>query len=169
MRSYYADRKFEENARLVAVNYCMDSGLLPSEACFYDARGARIKMGYFIKGTEPSQICDTHILVEYDAVCGGVATVFTPIGHIEKVGMISVEREFPIQIIVSDAQFVYKKLDFDVLPSFDESKSFFATLEDEKSKKYFGISGVKKPFNRLSTAHFSYSDLVFWRDANKWR
>ena len=164
VRSAYADRKFDEDARLIKVNYCMDSGLLPTEACIKDARGARIKEGYFVKGTEPTDRCETHILVEYDSICGGVATVFTPIGHIQEVGMILVERNFPIQIIVSDAQYVYMELGKDVLPSFKENEPFFAPLEDEEKKKYFGISTTKKPFNRLSTNHFSLSDLVFERD-----
>ena len=81
--------------------------------------------------------------------------------------MITLEREFPTQITVSDAQYVYKELDFDILPSFDINKPFFAPLEDNKKKKYFGISAGNKQFNRLSTAHFSYTDLVFERDILK--
>ena len=48
-----------------------------------------------------------------------------------------------------------------------ENKPFFAPLEDEKNKRYFGRSATKTQFNRLSTAHFSYSDLVFVRDLLK--
>jgi hypothetical protein len=164
VRSVYADRKFDESARLVEVNYCMDSGHLPSEACLCDPRGSRIKTGYFVKGTEPTTRCETHVLVEYDAICGGVATIFTPEGHIKKVGMLLVEREFPVQIIISDAQYVYRKLDKGILPSFKPNEPFFASLEDEKNKKYFGISMGKMQFNRLSIAHLSYSDLIFVRD-----
>ena len=164
VRSAYADRKFDEGARLVEVNYCMDSGLLPSEACLCDPRGSRIKTGYFIKGTEPTSRCETHILVEYDAICGGVATAFTPEGHIERVGMLLVDREFPAQILVSDAQYVYKELGKDILPSFKSNEPFFAPIYEEDKKKYCGISAGKTQFNRLSIAHFSYSDLVFVRD-----
>ena len=164
VRSAYADRKFDEGARLVEVNYCMDSGLLPSEACLCDPRGSRIKTGYFIKGTEPTSRCETHILVEYDTICGGIATVFTPEGHIERVGMLLVDREFPAQILVSDAQYVYKELGEDILPSFKSNEPFFAPIYEEDKKKYCGISAGKTQFNRLSIAHFSYSDLVFVRD-----
>ncbi len=163
VRSVYADRKFEDSARLLEVNFCMDSGFLPSEACLYDPRGSRIKTGYFVKGTEPTKRCATHVLVKYDTICGGVATIFTPDGHIQTVGMLLINREFPTQIIVSDAQYVYKKLDNDILPSFKENEPFFAPLEEEK-KKYFGLSIGKSQFNRLSTSHFSYSDLVFTRN-----
>ena len=165
--SAYKDRRFEESARLIKLEYCMDSGRLPTEACLADPRGHRIKTGYFVKGTEPTDSCETHILVEYDTVCGGIATVFTPSEHIERIGMLLIDREFPIQITVSDAQYVYKKISPSVLPAFDENKPFFAPLEDEKNKRYFGRSATKTQFNRLSTAHFSYSDLVFIRDLLK--
>ena len=118
-------------------------------------------MGVFAKGTEPTQLCSTHTKVEYDAVCGGVATVFTPENHVIEVGMIKVERAFPIQILVSDAQYVYKKLEGDVFPSLEATKPFFASLEDEKKKKYFGVSAGKVQFNRLSTSHMSASDIYF--------
>ena len=167
VRSAYADRKFEESAKLVTVNYCMDSGLLPGVACLKDPRGMRIKTGYFVKGTEPTERCQTHILVDYDFVCGGVSTIFTPKGHIEKVGMILIDREFTTQIIISDAQYVYRELNDGILPSFKANEPFFAPLEDEEKKKYFGISAGNTQFNRLSTAHFSYSDLVFWRNAHR--
>ncbi len=165
-RSSYADRKFESSANLVCVNYCMDSGLLPSIGCIKDARGSRVKQGYFVEGSEPTEACKTHVLVEYDAVCGGVATVFTPRGHVAIVGMISVDRELPLKILISDAQYVYHKLPDNLLPSFLEKEAFFAPLEEER-KKYFGLSAGKKQFNRLSTAHMSYSDLVFERELLK--
>ena len=161
LRSVYKDRKFESSADLISVDYCMDSGFVPTDACLHDARGSRLKKGYYIKGTEPTEPCEVHTLVEYDAVCGGIATVFTPRGHIKAVGMIQVEREFPTQITVSDAQFVYRRLVNSLLPSFEENKPFFAVLEDEKNKRYFGISAGKKQFNRLSIAHFTLSDLAF--------
>ena len=163
VRSAYKDRKFESSAHLIVADYCMDSGLKPTDACANDARGSRVKQGYFVKGSEPDSYCDRHILVEYDFTCGGIATVFTPSSHIKSVGMISIEREFPIPILISDAQYVYMDLPEDTLPSFNENEPFYAILEDER-KKYFGQSTTKAPFNRLSTAHFSYSDIVFNRD-----
>lgn len=167
VRSKYKDGAFDESGDLVAVNYCMDSGLLPCEACIKDARGSRIALGYFVKGTEPSELCDKHVLVEYDAVCGGIATVFTPRGHIAEVGMIEHKREFPVQITVSDAQYVYLRPSVKNSLSFDENTAFFDVATDEKSRRFFGRSAGKRQFNRLSTAHFSYSDLVFCKNLLK--
>ena len=167
VRSAYRDRQFENSARLVEVEYCMDSGLLPCEACLSDPRGNRIRTGYFVFGSEPSEYCTTHVLVEYDTVCGGIATVFTPKDHIQLVGLIQIEREFPTQIIVSDAQYVYRDMPSGIIPSFKENEPFFAPLEDKKNKRFFGISASKTQFNRLSTAHFSYSDLYFVKNILK--
>ena len=38
---------------------------------------------------------------------------------------------------------------------------------DAEVEKYFGISASQKQFNRISIAHFSYTDLVFVRDILK--
>ena len=159
--SAYKDRKFEKSADLVEVAYCMDSGKLPCEACLLDARGSRLKKGYFAEGTEPTEICTAHVTVDYDAFCGGIANVFTPREHIKKVSLITVDRSFPVQIYVSDAQYVYKSLPDGVLPCIDPERSFFSVLEQKES--YFGLSHAKQQFNRLSTAHFNYSDWFFYR------
>lgn len=166
VRSSYKDRRFEESGEVVSLNYCMDSGLLPCETCLNDARGSRSRLGYFVRGTEPTEYCTTHLSVEYDVVCGGVATVFTPENHIRTVGMINVEREFPIQVTVSDSQYVYRNVEGERLPSFKENEAFFYTCDEER-KKYYGISAGKTQFNRLSTSHFGISDIVFERDLLK--
>lgn len=162
VRSAYRDRRFESSASLIEAEYCMDSGLLPTDACLADPRGSRIKTGYFEKGSEPKTACDLHVLVEYDYICGGVATVFTPEDHIAKVGMLNIERSFPMQIIVSDAQYVYRTLPRALMPSLEPTESFFSVLETKKS--YFGISATKSPYNRLCVSHFTYSDLIFERN-----
>lgn len=161
IRSAEEDREFEKNAGLTEVLFCMDSGMLPTDACKNDARMPRVKKGYFVSGTEPKEECHTHVLVDYDAICGGIATECTPAEHIRQVGMINVERSFPQQIIISDAQYVYRRLPSDMLPSFYESKAFFSVMESEKN--HFGISDSEKQFNRLSTDHIVYSDIVFRR------
>ncbi len=161
VRSLREDREFTYDAGLSEVVYCMDSGLLPCEACRNDARGSRLKLGYFVSGTEPTEECKTHITVEYDAVCGGIATVDTPKEHIREIGMIQVSRAFPVQLVISDAQYVYKRLDDGILPSFAPDEAFFSSMQTEGV--YFGMSNSKKQFNRISTGHIIYSDIVFRR------
>ena len=159
--SAYKDRRFENSADLVEAVFCMDSGKIPCEACLEDARGSRLKKGYFVKGTEPKQECDVHVFVDYDMICGGVANAFTPDEHITKVGMLNIQRSFPVQIYVSDAQYVVRFPPDNVMPSFDSKKAFFSTLEGKE--KYFGTSPTATQFNRFSTAHINYSDWIFYR------
>ena len=55
------------SAGTVTVQVCADSGLLPNEACYHDARvgeGARIISMTFVKGDEPTTVCDVHKDVE---------------------------------------------------------------------------------------------------------
>lgn len=163
VRSTYRDRKFHESGRLVSVACCMDSGKLPTAACIADARGSRARIGYFVSGTEPTEYCQAHVSVPYDVVCGGVATIFTPRGHIREVGMITVDREFPIPLTVSDAQYVWAELPSGTLPSLSQNDAFFYSYDEEK-KKYRGTSAGGVQFNRLSTSHLTPSDLVFYRD-----
>lgn len=165
VRSAYRDRRFESSARLTEAEYCMDSGLLPTDACLADPRGSRLKTGYFEKGSEPTALCNRHTLVEYDAECGGIATVFTPDDHKTLVGLIEVSRSFPMQITVSDAQYTYHRLPNGLMPSLDPTTSFFSPLEEKGN--YFGTAAQKFPYNRISTSHFTYSDLIFERNLLK--
>ena len=89
--------------------YCKDSGLLPCAACQKDPRGGRIAVGYFRKGDEPTATCNRHILVDYDVVSGGIACEHCPRACVEKVGLLSnIRREFPTEVYVEDAQYVYE-------------------------------------------------------------
>ena len=166
LRSAYRDRKFESSARLVEAEYCVDSGCLATEACYADPRASRVKSGYFARGSEPTELCTTHVPVEYDAVCGGIATVFTPREHVAVVGLLNIEREFPIPLLISDAQYVYRQLPSGILPYFGSDGAFFSINSGGKAA-YFGTSASKMQYNRISTAHFCASDLVFIRNILK--
>ena len=55
------------SAGTVTVDVCADSGLRPTDACRHDARvgeGARIISMTFVKGDEPTDVCDVHKDVE---------------------------------------------------------------------------------------------------------
>ncbi|MBQ7375626.1 MAG: transglycosylase domain-containing protein [Clostridia bacterium] len=134
--------------------YCKDSGKLVGEACRRDARGDRSEQGYFVLGTEPSEKCDCHVLVPYDRAEGGVASEWCYAADVEYIGMINVERSFPIEIYISDAQYVWRELPDDVLPETSPSLPYFNNLlgEDE----YCGISYGTTQFNRYCRAHFDY-------------
>ena len=121
------ERHFSLAPGILRAEYCRDSGGRPCDACQKDPRNNRISNGYFAAGTEPREKCDTHILVDYDFLGGGVAVSSCPHRLKEKVGLIRVDsRAFPKQIYVSDAQYVYRHVgEDDALPDTDK-EPFFA-------------------------------------------
>ena len=48
----------------IQKSYCLDSGMVPTEACTTDARGSRAATGFFFPGDVPTQSCDLHQTVE---------------------------------------------------------------------------------------------------------
>ncbi len=148
-------REFERSAEVITAEYCVDSGLLATDACRADPRGNRIEKGYFVKGSEPQERCGCHILVEYDSSTeGGVVSHHCAYGDREYVGLIRVERSFPIQIYVSDAQYVWRELDENVMPETNPALPFFCGML--AAGEFCGISRTERQFNRYCRTHFDY-------------
>lgn len=152
-------RTWEEPANIVEATYCKDSGKLMTEACRLDPRGDRSESGYFVLGTEPTEYCDCHVIVEYDSVTGGIAHPGCPRDNITRVGLITLkeERVFPMQIAVSDAEFVYRDLPAGIRPAAYAYEPYFQGLIP--AGVYCGVSGYwgATQFNRFCTEHFDYS------------
>lgn len=152
---------FSVCSEIEKFEFCVDSGQLMSEACRRDPRGSRAETGYFVKGTEPTEYCSCHRLVPYDTVSGGVATDGCPREHVALVGMITVERYFPMQIPVTDAQYVYRDLG-NTCPETSPNYPFFQSLL--KENEYCGMSGSGIQYNRLCRHHFDY---VAWKEKHQ--
>lgn len=147
------ERKFEESDNVIALPYCVDSGELPSKACLGDPRGHRIETGYFKKGTEPKDTCDTHISVLYDKVTHAVACDKCPKENLTRISLIKVyDRSFPIDVKITDAQYTYRYLPIGIAPSLIPGTPFFANLAG--SGEYFGSSGKNSPLNRFCREHY---------------
>ena len=147
-------KTFESNFNIIEAEYCMDSGLLMTDACRNDPRGSRAEVGYFKRGTEPSSLCTTHVSVPYDTVSGGIASDDCPNENIKMVGLLKVERVFPMQIYVTDAEYVWRDIGYDVLPATSPQLPFFANLLGEN--EFSGISRSEVQYNRYCRAHFNY-------------
>lgn len=168
--SYDSSKKFKISNNIVKVRVCSDSGLIPTEACRCDARGDRGVWRFFTNGSEPKKYCDCHILVDYDVVNGGVACDKCPKENIVKVGMIQVNRNFPIQIYISDAQYVWCDLPNTVEPGLLSNAPFF--INKMKRGHYFGISRGDTQYNRycifdyISDGTETKDDIVFDNNIN---
>ena len=72
------------SATPVAINYCMDSGLIPTSACSMDSRGGRVATGYVFPEDKPGQSCDLHKVVEFcisSAITGADGEAVTNLYH----------------------------------------------------------------------------------------
>ena len=141
-------RDFDIPSTVVKANYCRDSGELLSAACQKDPRGNRIETGWFTATTLPNTLCKCHVLCE---VCkaGGICHGNCPEEEREEVGLIQVERHFPKQVRVSDAEYVWRGNPQEIPPNSNPNEAYFAAnLPD-----FSGISGSKAQFNRSCTIH----------------
>ncbi len=145
---------FDISENIVECVFCSDSGKLMTNACQIDARGDRSERGYFIKGQEPKTPCDRHLTVKYDKVTGGVVIGECPPENTAEVGMINVERTFPIQIYITDAQYVWRDIGYSVLPETSQGLPFYNNLLPKDT--YSGISKSDIQYNRACREHFNY-------------
>lgn len=145
---------FDISENLIEKEYCVDSGEIISNTCQHDPRGIRSEKGYFKKGTEPTENCNVHILVDYDSKNGGVAFSECEPSLVEKVSLIYAPREFPMQIYVTDAQYTWQNIGKEILPELSENLPFYNNLLGEGI--YSGITNTEKQFNRFCKTHFNY-------------
>ena len=144
---------FTHSENVVRCLYCKDSGVLPTSACSHDLRGHRLEYGYFKKGTEPKERCDTHILVDYDSQTQAVAAEHCPSENIIRVALLKYyNRSFPCKVTVTDAQYIYRHLPHGATPSTDENEAFFQDFY-ELNGSFIGIAGAKQAKNRYCAEH----------------
>ena len=155
-KRYLSSQKetFDSSDKIVAFEYCRDSGMIATKACKKDPRGDRRETGYFIKGSEPDQECTCHVLVRYDTVNGGIAVSECSFENTENVGLITVKRVFPTQIYVTDAQYVWQDIGKNIMPETSPELAFFTNALAEN--EYCGISYGSVQYNRLCRADFDY-------------
>ena len=71
-----------------------------------------MEYGYFTEDNKPTQGCDRHIICMYDSLTKAVACDGCPPENLVKISLIKVQsRAFPKEIIVTDAEFVYRNVD----------------------------------------------------------
>ena len=71
-------KDFQMPDGIVQVQVCQDSGKLPTDLCSNDPRGSRVYTEYFIKGTEPTTYCETHVKAKVNSSNNKLATANTP-------------------------------------------------------------------------------------------
>ena len=132
--------------------YCMDSGELYSDICRLDPRGSRLAYGYFTAESAPRTLCSRHVECMYDSVTKGVVTGLCPDGDVVRVALLYIpDRSFPVEIYITDAEFVCRGVKFGAEYVYDDSLPYFyATLPEGE---YAGVSNRRRQFNRACDAH----------------
>ncbi len=137
---------------LVYEPYCKDSGELFCERCMLDPRGSRLEYGYFARDNKPRGLCQTHVPVMYDTLTEAVAHEGCPSESLTIISLLDIpNRSFPVEVIVTDAEYVYRRVaegvklgdSFDI-PYFQNSLS---------DGEYVGRGGKKRQFNHSCYIH----------------
>lgn len=122
-----------EDDELVEVEFCVDSGKLPTKLCSeHDARGSRVETGWFKKGTEPTTECDAHVLTHVCTESGGIANPYCPKDGLKEIALVkSYDRSFVQDIRVDDTQYTYRDVPIGYDFETAENLPFYAlTLEE---------------------------------------
>jgi penicillin-binding protein 1A len=137
---------------LVYMPYCRDSGQLFDNVCTFDPRGDRRDFGYFKIGSQPSAQCTRHIMCAYDSVTKAIACPDCPKENLVGVALIHNEsRAFPIEINISDAEYVYRDISGYLKRPIDFALPYFYySIPDGV---YVGRSKSKKQFNSNCYIH----------------
>ena len=87
------NKSFEKPATgLTTVTVCADSGLLCTDACHADLRGDRAVSFTVATGTEPTESCTLHTMVDYCTEGHNLATESCPEESVKQVGVLNYER-----------------------------------------------------------------------------
>ena len=149
---------FDYSEEIIRLEYCADSGKLMTEACRRDPRGSRAEQGYFTADNKPSKYCDRHVPVAYDKNGGVCIDGMCKEENTVYIGMLTVSRSFPVQIYVTDAQYVWMNMGESAIPEASPYLPFFNNMQSEHN--FFGISNTQYQFNRLCRAHFDYYEWL---------
>ncbi|MBQ3040946.1 MAG: transglycosylase domain-containing protein [Clostridia bacterium] len=103
------DERLFDSGNIVSAEFCTDSGKLPTEDCKIDPRLNRVQIGYFKKGTEPTEYCDRHKSVYIDSQSGLLADSSTHILFKRKIALLDYERDKSFNVFdIHDKEYLIK-------------------------------------------------------------
>jgi len=116
MREVHKDmptKDFETPSGLITKPVCNVSGKIPTELCYNDPRGNRVIYELYLKGTEPTEFCDTHVLADIDPNTGLLVNEMCPPEKSESKVYIKRSPEYNpslnLGIIPDDYKYTYPK------------------------------------------------------------
>ncbi len=151
-------KTFDTSSGIIQATYCKDSGKLMTAACYADPRGNRAETGYFTPTTVPSEYCDRHVMVPYDKVTGGIASEKCPTENVVDVGLIKVERSFPMTIAVTDAEYTYRAVHEDTVMPTTGDVPFYMGLYTDGTTPGYSTTSSGRLYNSYCFEHAMMPD-----------
>lgn len=100
------DKDFSEPAGVMTVQYCMDSGKLPTDLCDLDPRGSRVDTAYVLPEDAPSAPCDVHAEAKVCRDSGRLASSYCPAGSVTTEGLLNITRELVApNVVIQDTKY----------------------------------------------------------------
>lgn len=87
MKKFHEGKEYKDISMpegIVKASVCKDSGKSPTDLCSADQRGGRVYTELFIKGTQPTSLCETHVKAKVNKNNNKLATDRTPSSLIEE-------------------------------------------------------------------------------------
>jgi penicillin-binding protein 1A len=89
------DRAFQFKTQFVEVEYCMDSGEIPTDVCRMDLRGSRVAKAWVAVEDVPQTECSVHVALNIDTTNNCVANAACPSDKIKTIGALNLRRLYP--------------------------------------------------------------------------
>ena len=117
-----------------------------------DPRDNRMEYGYFTSRSKPRELCDTHIEIYYDVETEAIAHEGCPKESLIKIALLDIpNRQFSCEVIVADAEYVYRRMDDGVPPGDSFDVPYFQNALPPDG--YVGRGAKKKQFNHSCYLH----------------
>ncbi len=144
-------RSFSEEG-LLYLPYCKDSGDIPTEICGLDPRGERVEYGYFTRESAPSAHCTRHVECMYDTLTEAVAVDGCDSADLIRIALLDIPwRSFPHEVIIEDAEYVWRRVSAGVPYGDSYDVPFFVNMLADG--EFVGRGKREKQFNASCYIH----------------
>ena len=139
---------------MITVSVCLDSGMLATDACRNDVRGAdglsRIAEAKVYEADAPKQVCNKHVEVDYCTTGGGVANEFCML-FAEKDPELKIEKKSLVKMTAAELQSIYMASKTGLYEMYAQNNAFYQITKNGQDDVFKGVDGkldqkVKAPY-----------------------
>ena len=142
-------RDFDIPAGLITAEYCVDSGMLPTDGCRLDTgtRGSRISIGHYGPGDAPTRNCTMHLRAEMCGISGHLARPECPAATRKTVYLIRDPDRIMYSpgVAIGDEQYTYRQYNIPQYQLDDPSGQYFPARGDGYFNTFCGAAHPALP------------------------